>query len=351
MTRDDAALLVAMELLRQSLDGNTMGSAANTKRTEAALERQARELRDFVDGKAYRPERATSVPGGIADTEDEGGGGGGKGKGKGAAGAVSKVLDLLASKFTAVLAPLALFGAAVAAPASGLQTFLKSVQALAASLAPIFTPVSVLFSTAVLAVSEVLTGELAPVLEDWYAFILEEGIPAIEQFIEWVLKAAEAAKGAYDLIPDTDDVIDGAIVGGATAVAGPIGGGIAASLLFDRDPADAAAAPGDPVAGPAPRSSARGITSAALSDTLASLRLSLGPRAAISGLSGAASAAQLAALNVDPIEQRILKANLDMLNRLERIARNTTPGGKRVYGDGDFGSGTGAGGGSYGEVF
>jgi hypothetical protein len=64
-----------------------------------------------------------------------------------------------------------------------------------------------------------------------------------------------------------------------------------------------------------------------MSAVLASLRLSLGPKATVSGLGDVGRAAQLAALNNDPLDAELLRLQLSALERIERGVADLKPKG------------------------
>lgn len=83
--------------------------------------------------------------------------------------------------------------------------------------------------------------------------------------------------------------------------------------------------------------------------------MSMGPKAQISGIGDVGRQVQMAAINNDPLEARLMKMQLTVLEKIERsVSQNRTP--RRVYdpsesrtdrltGAGDYEGGTSAGGG------
>jgi len=343
-TQEQRALVVAMELLRAAIGDATIATAANTKRTEEDMARQARAVGDFADGKAAS--FADMGPRtGSADVGERGGRGGSSGAGQVLAtvGAVGQVLGAVAGKFGAVVGTLGILAAAVAAPVSGLQVFGQAVKTIGTALAPILLPISTLMSTAALAFSEIITGALAPVMEEWFELILTNGISAIEFLIDVVQGLTQALQDLWDSVPEADDQQSADVAAnfrdGLRAFGLPeeVVGKIAPTIGAETRVAGGGAAEEDD-------SGASGAVRRGLADTLKSLRMSMGPRASMSSLTSVGNQAQLAALNSDPIEARMLKVQQDMLDKLERVANNTAlRRGPSVGTDGDYrGSGGGA---------
>lgn len=350
-TQEQRALVVAMELLRAAIGDATIATAANTKRTEEDLARQARAVGDFADGKAasYADMGPRS---GAADIGERRGSGGSASQVLASVGAVGQVLGSVALKFGAVVGTIGVLATALAAPISGLQVFGSAVKTIGTALAPILLPIATLMSTAALAFSEVITGALGPVMEDWFELILTNGISAIEFFIEVIEGATQALQDLWDAIPEADDDQSAAVAqnyrAGLSAFGLPpeIVDKLAPTIGAERRVAGAEVAEEE--------SDTSGSVRRGLADTLRSLRMSMGPRASISSLTSVGNQAQLAALNSDPIEARMLKVQQDMLAKLERVANNTSTrrGPALSTGAGDYSGGTGGGGGGdYGGDF
>ena len=113
--------------------------------------------------------------------------------------------------------------------------------------------------------------------------------------------------------------------------AGDFGGSTGAGGSFDDGGKAAAGKPGQPGGGPDPQkaaaASAAATTQRALSDVMTSLKMSMGPKAAYSGLADVGQQMQLAALNVDPLEARVRERTLAAIDMLmasvPKIADNT----------------------------
>lgn len=108
------------------------------------------------------------------------------------AGAADAVAKSLVGKFALVFGPLAALSTVLSQTNSGFGVFQKSIQVFAASLAPILLPVFALLAAAVLTVSDKIFQELLPKLDDWYKWVLDKGIPAMEAFAKSIGRATGA---------------------------------------------------------------------------------------------------------------------------------------------------------------
>ncbi len=102
------------------------------------------------------------------------------------------VAKSLVSKFAVVFGPLIALSTVLGQTNSGFGVFQKTLQVFAATLAPILLPVFALLGAAVLTVSDKIWQELLPKLGDWYKWILDVGIPALEKFTKAIGNAAGA---------------------------------------------------------------------------------------------------------------------------------------------------------------
>lgn len=264
-------------------------------------------------------------------------------------------LDLLSQRFAAVAGPLAVLGAVVSASTSGFSVLGTAVRVLATTLAPILLPVVVAVATGLVTLADELDPLIQEALPRWTAFIFDKLIPAFAFLADvvagtvgvfvWMGEAVGDAIGAIgDFVswigekiePDSDT--GKAATGIAALLAGRGGEGVkklgevgdetgkvalgspfaAALEKVRRDPEgvgkgeladDAAGGKGE-----------KGTRGSALMDVLRSLRLSTMPRAQISGLSEAHRGAQMAALNADPLEAKMLRKLDETLTVMERTA-------------------------------
>lgn len=262
---------------------------------------------------------------------------------------IASVLTGVAAKFAAVLGPAALLSQVLQSNLSGFQVLGTAVKVLATTLAPILLPVTAALAAGVLAVSDVLMEHLMPAMDTWFQFVLGSAIPAIAFLIDMFNDAAEGVSGwiedldgagkavrewaaeryrdAQQFNPFTSEEEDEKF--------------IRSNITGDGSDGE----PGDERRFLGMKWSSRGrgeeATGRGLADTLRSLRMSMGPRATVTGLGGVGQAIQSAALNQDPLEARMLKVQTDMLNRLDRIAANTR--GRGRPGPFDVGGASGAG--------
>lgn len=318
--------------------------------------------RELIDFDAMRAKFMQPVPKEKGEKEKESGSG---------------VAKVLASLFGRVLGPLLAFNTILNASNSGMGVFQKAINVLATSLAPVLLPPMVLISAAVLTVADVLWEKLKPNLARWAAWVVEKGIPAVEQFIDSVDKAAKflrimagngdrtrrLATGEYGYREARQEVVD---------VFGPKAGeasdwlrkktqwlrdAVPQSWLPGGDPRPTpgaggrprdADAPGPP--GGRPPAEAGGgrtggffgnrardlaeivapglggkrgtpATQAKMADNLSlvltSLTRALGPKAEYTTAAGAAKARQLAAANGDPLDMKAL------LRAIESVQQTT----------------------------
>lgn len=334
LNNDDKALIVAMELLRKSIGDNTISVAANTQRNEAGFAAQAKAVGDFVDGKKTRPSDFAPRSGSQnidnrtprerepARTSTRGNGG---------VSAIMSTLGTVAASLGAIAGPAAILASVLSSNVSGMQLLGTGVQLLASVFAPILLPLTVLFAAGLVAASEVLYGELAPAMEVFFNLIFGIGIPVMEWFITSLSEAIGAVADFADTLfgaTEEDQAEKREVFNELAQSDNPFfaaTGGIGLMALGDEG---------------MPKSSETETTEAdnsspfqsALRDVMRSLRMSIGPRAQISGISDVGRQAQLAALNQDPLEARLMKQQIDVLNRIERaIGRQQNERDSRVY--------------------
>lgn len=305
------ALTAAVEILRQQMADLPLAIVTNM---EDAARRRADAERPRGPADPDRPRRAPPSRGGGA----------------------SAGLAALAGSFAKLLGPLAALGTFLNASTSGFDLFNKAIKLFATTLAPVLMPAFFLLAVALAATSEVLWGQLAPALEGMFGVILNYGIPTIVRFLDMVLSAAEALEKLSKM-----DTGVGGVKGADLLAAGALvvpGLQIPAGMyLYDR----AAGGSGDGRAygdriGGGTRDGARGATGRAIADTLAELRLSMGPQASTGNISSVYSKAQMAALNQSPFERRML----EMMERVTgALTRASIEPGRGLTGGGGTGGG------------
>lgn len=293
--------------------------------------------------------------------------------------AVGKLGSMLAAQFSAVLGPLAIFGQVVGSQASGFQVLGSAVKLLAAVLAPIFLPIVLAVAAALVELSDDIAKNMGPAFKSWTRLIFSTVLPAltllakvvgvvvnffmmfanilmavlnpladefgglleaIKRLVGWVMTIPEVARVAKDPVGAAKDT-SGTLADSALVNAGGVGelakagseivsktvGGFAtkaagiASLFAGGTPASPpagfaggtpASPGGSPPAAPAGRKEA-------IDDVIASFRLSIGPKAQFSQLAQVGQSAQLAGLNADPIEQRMLQQLLRIASDMEGV--------------------------------
>lgn len=267
-------------------------------------------------------------------------------------GTAALLFNLLKAPFTALtvaLGPMALAAQTINSTASGFQVVTAAVKVFAATLAPLLLPVFFLVASGLIYLSDKLWNDIAPALEGWYALILNTAVPAVRSLIDGFMLLTRVVNAIVDASPIgmaakavPTGVMDAAVsaLPGALLNAIPGLGGLKA--IGDIGRALGLVGGGEPAATPAPNPAATpggrmssetapadkaanrlaGFQSA-MRDTLAELKLSMGPRASFSGLAQASRNAQLAALNQSPFETKILQRMSEAIEKLSRVVDNT----------------------------
>jgi hypothetical protein len=350
----ERAQLVALELLRRTI-ADLPGAIARNANDAASGG-------DFIGGG-----RRQQQPnwGAHNFTGGPGGGGGRPGGGNwvnrrlsGAADTGGDAGNMLATKFTTVLGPLAVFGQVLNSNVGGFQVLGKVIQVIATLLAGFLLPAVATIAAALLEWADEMEGEVMAAAEKFGEFVMGTLLPAIE-FL------ADVISGTVDVFVWLGETIGDVIgwFGDLIAEGKPAGEGVeddAAMALADflglkgMDGARERMATGkDPEAEPAPADAPapkRFDRSGAMADVIASLRLSMGPKASFAGLADVGKSAQMAALNADPIDQRMLRIAMKQVDMLERIHNKMAGKGaeRPVYGTGEDGAGDFSGGGGAG---
>lgn len=224
--------------------------------------------------------------------------------GSGALGAVTNVLSSVAGKFAAIAGPAAILSQVLQNSLSGFQVLNQAVKVVATTLAPILLPVTVALAAGMLAISDVLIEQLLPGMDRWFQLILDTAIPVISAVVDAFAFAADKIMSFASAVGDVIDWVKRQVN----------------SLNPFSDDDDGEQNRADLIA---PDAGGRDKVNSGLRDTLASLRNSMGPKASIGALGSVGQAAQMAALNSDPIEARMLKIQTNMLTRLDQVAANT----------------------------
>lgn len=319
---DAKALIAAMELLAANMAGLPLQLAMNVGRTADDLleERHKRAENEFGphgwgqnQGDWGPASGRTSGPGGVQGPNPfltQIGEWLGRRK-EGAGETAGAMVGMLLKRFETLLGPLAVFAQVLGSNLSGFQMLGKTVQLLVSLIAPVLMPVMVALATAITAVFDVLFEKLMPALESWFEMVLSLAVPVLTIFIDMVMLAAQAAKAFYDGMPSKNELVD--------------------VLGFDMSDAEKEVMRRRMGGGAGDGTPAGEVVVKALRDVTASMKMSTGPRASMSGLDGVGRSVQMAALNSDPIEARMLKVQQMMVNLLDKVVANTTRTPAPVY--------------------
>ncbi len=275
--------------------------------------------------------KALKGTGSAAPTTQRGERTGGEGGAAGVAAAIGK-------RFFAVLGPLYALSTVLNQTNSGMGVFQKAVNVLGATLAPVLLPVFALLAAGVLSVSDIIWNRLAPALGKMYEWALKFGIPTVEKKVEDIDRGASGIGDIVDFHKDPGkflrefsqspgkkaDTITGGlrqldpsgilgyiedhVTGKPSQAYKGIKGTEAPDVAREREKA---AASGVPSIGQSLKSN--------LQDVVKSLALSMAPKASYTGLAEVGKQAQLAALNVDPIEMKAAQRVVASIQELQRV--------------------------------
>jgi hypothetical protein len=336
ISEGDRAIIVAIELLRDRITQLPLAIAQNAASAAAEATRPT--------GPANAPATGGSGSGGPINR-------------------AANAAGMLATRFAAILGPLAAFGRLLAAPTSGMSVFSRALSLLAASIAPILLPAIFLLTVGLAASSEVIFSKLMPALEGFYRLILSSGIPTVLQFVETVGRATSA------LVALADSKVGKAVMSGDSG--GGMFGGFNRTLdrlgyltgLSSDDPdkgrstlgsleagaddfmrmmpggsrlvglknwaasqlgGNGLVGGGDATGGGTAAGLSSGAVGRARADTLRELMLSMGPKASSGSVSSVWSRAQMASLNQSPFERRMLDMMSTVVGAISRA--DGTPG-------------------------
>lgn len=293
------ALVVAMELLRNAVQDNVLALAANTRRTEESLAAHGASIEAFVAGagggaggamptatpvatvvetaeqrqkrqeRAEERKRANERAETLKNTRQ-------------AFSPLTSMFALMGAKFAAIAGPLAVLGQVLSSATSGLQTLGKAAQLVASAFGPIILPAALMLATSFTAVAELMSDVGGPAMDAFFDLVINTLVPAITSSIDAFILLANITNEAADVLK---------ALGGAA--------GSASAFLHGRGSRDA-----------------RERVGGSMRDVMESFRRSLGPKAQISGLGEVGKSVQLAALNADPLEARLLRQQLMVLERI-----------------------------------
>lgn len=241
---------------------------------------------------------------------------------------VERILGSFTAKLAIVLGPLTAFATILGSANSGFGVFLKTVNVLAASLAPLLLPAFVLLGAAVLTVSDYIWSKLQPALGEFYKWIFENAIPALSALVE---AFNEASRRIEKIIENPEEeypkAVDDILLGGLLQGIGLIGrqqqqqgasgqppppgvmggiGGMQVDPIFQGDPEKGEKGPG-------------GVLGKFLGNLRLigqELKLSTAPPVQQLGLVQASRSAQLAASGQSPLEAKIQGMIQDSINQL-----------------------------------
>jgi hypothetical protein len=311
ITQQQKALVVALELLRNQIQSNELALAANTQRVGALMSWYAYHLEQFVGAAGggapagpmptatpvATPVTPTATPvATVIETAEQ------RNKRqqreeekrrseswrkagdtmKQAASPLTSVFAMVGAKFAAVAGPLAVLAQVLSSATSGFQTFGKAAQLMGSALAPILLPVVLMMATSMTAFAELISQVGGPAMQDFFEIVVDAFVPCIELAIETFIVLADVAKGVAGVIKE----LGNAAVFWTAALSG----------RGSRE--------------------TRGRVDGAMRDVLESFRRSIGPKAQISGLGEVGKSVQLAALNADPLEARLMRQQLAVLERI-----------------------------------
>lgn len=267
------------------------------------------------------------------------------------AGATDAIARTLGRHFAFVLGPLAAFGTILSANNSGFSVFGRAVQLIGATFAPLVLPVFALFAAALLSASDMILSKLLPALGDFYKWFLDHGLPSAAKKVEDAADAIDTGTAIKNFftkgdLPKTADLprflesfgknvapqipfdhVKENLPGVAGGPTGGIGTWAARQMGFEApDMSKLTKKAGETMgaSGPGksePKAGAEGVDKMKENLTLVyqSLQRGLGPQAARSSLTEVGKSAGLAAVGADPIEAKILKAQLDTVLKLGEV--------------------------------
>lgn len=261
-------------------------------------------------------------------------GGTGGGLAGGGLSAFSSAATQVAGKFQAIIGPSAVLAQILNSTTSGFGVLQTSVKVLAGAISPILLPATLNLSALFLGLSDTINEHQD--LMDRFFLGLETGADVVSFFLDVIDSAADHVDEMAVAAQEFADWVSRQ-----------------ASALNSLNPFSSDEDSGSSSAS-SEKSGGREKTDRGLRDALQSLRQSIGPKASITGISEVGKQAQMAALNADPLEARLMREQIAALNRIEaKLPGRGRPG--RVYdpestGRGDYDRGvSGGSGGDYGE--
>lgn len=274
--------------------------------------------------------------------------------GAAAIGGIEKLLGGMFGKLMLVLGPIALLASVIQSNLSGVQLVMSAFKLLGATLAPILLPIMILLATGITEVSDRIWHDLEPALGDFYKFIFGALLPAVSALVDAFMVAAAIFDGearkriAREMGRDLSGERAAELEAERKRVmAIPSSQAEGAAIEAAERAGETAPEPtpytGAPAGSPGTKAATAGTkgsdtggllggkasasTRSALSEVLREFRMSVTPKASISGLTDVGKNIQLAGLNQSPFEAKMLERMQGVLGALGRIDANTRPRG------------------------
>ncbi|MCE9566546.1 MAG: hypothetical protein K8U57_31365 [Planctomycetes bacterium] len=254
--------------------------------------------------------------------------------------AFATIGNALTGKLLGALGPITSLAQIIGSSASGFQVFTAAMNVVAATLAPIVLPVFLAMAGAALDFADVLQTKLAPGMKQFIGLVFDGLIPVLAKLIEYFFRLTDGLADIMLAVANFTSEIPNLARDLRNAVLGPV--------ATDEERADSIrearkAGTSDEViriggafTGVKPADLARAFDLAGreagrkadltggefkvigtgggraggrgIDDAISSFLQSIGPKAQFSGLADVGKSAQLAALNGDAIQQRMLEA-------------------------------------------
>lgn len=330
---DEPILIVAIERLRQEVANIPLAIAKNSSRLPpppvpqpTAFDRPQAVVLMGPDPLPVTIEggpRPTGPGGPQSPKPDEGG--------------FAKVMRAFVGTFASVLGPIAVFATLVGNELSGARVFFSALNLFASAVAPILLPVMYALAVGLAAASDMVFSRLKPALESFFRVVIDGLLPTLQlladaaaqvaEFFAKLARASETPGGhggpAGGSVAGAGVLVPGAVGAGVGFMAGgPLGAligagigmglGVVAEMHGTSDEAKKATADNEKM-------------------VQRELLFTMGSKGGVGTIRGNFAAAQTAATNMSPFQQKVLERFTDVLGALSR-AREEPPRG--VYTEG-----------------
>ncbi len=251
---------------------------------------------------------------------------------------------MLASRFLAVLGPLYALSTILNQANSGMGVFGKAINVLGATLAPVLLPFFAMLAAGVLTLSDYIWSKLLPALGSFYDWAVKFGLPLVQGKVENIGAAIDTGSAIKDFVTQgklpslekAPGMLDAAArqfdpTGAVGAVQDTVGSikdvfDVAGRNLFGgkdwESAAQARRGANDPLKAKPEDEKQKFDFGAAMNanmrDVIKSLAMSMGPKGSYSSLGEVGKQAQLAALNQDPIEAKLLRKLQETLEEWQK---------------------------------